>query len=188
MTDCPGKLSQFCQELKRIKTYFLLIGLFCLNGHNGFGQDQRVADSLAPIYLEGNLESEEKMELLMDLAFNEMRDRELSLKYAEELIQLSEIEENSKYIFSGLLQNGEYYKKTGELDLALEAYFEAANVAVDAKSLNNEGVVYISIADTYAIMENYSNAVLFYNKSLPILRSEADSIPLASALLNAGDT
>ena len=53
--------------------------------------------------------------------------------------------------------------------------------------MNDEGIAYISIADVYAIMENYGNAVMFYDKSIQILRSTADSIPLASALLNAGD-
>lgn len=175
-------------ECPVIPSRLLLLGFLFFNIHYVSGQDQRVADSLALIYQEVMLEGTQKMELLKDLSFNELNDGELSLKYAEELIQLSEIEENSKYLFSGYLQKGEYYKKTGKLDSALETYFEAANVAVDAKSLIDEGIVYISIADVYAIMENYSNAVHFYNKSIPILRSAADSIPLASALLNAGDT
>ncbi len=188
MPECPVISSRCRKELKRTKAHLLLLVFLFFNIHYVSGQDQRVADSLALIYQENMLEGKEKMELLKDLSFNELNDGELSLKYAEELIQLSEIEENSKYLFSGYLQKGEYYKKTGDLEMALETYFEAANIAVDAKSLIDEGVVYISIADTYSIMENFDNAVHFYNKSIPILRSEADSVPLASALLNAGDT
>jgi len=146
-----------------------------------------VADSLARIYQEDRLEGVDKLELLKDLAFNELNDGSLSLKYAEELILLSELENNSFYLFSGYLQKGEHYKMTGDLNLALEIYFKAVNIAVDANSIKDEGVAYISIADAYSIMENYSNAVQFYDKSIQILRSTADSIPLASALLNAGD-
>ena len=175
-------------DLNRKTTCFLLIGFLFFNLNHAFGQDQRVADSLAIIYQENNLEGTEKFKLLKELAFNELNDRELSFKYAEELIQLAELENNSFYLFSGYLQKGEYYKMTGELDLALETYFKAAQIAVDSKSIKDEGIVYISIADTYGIMENYNNAERFYNKSIQILRNTGDSIALASALLNAGDT
>jgi serine phosphatase RsbU (regulator of sigma subunit) len=147
-----------------------------------------VADSLAIIYQEDKLEGEAKMNLLKELAFNEMNDRELSLKYAEELIRLAEVEHNGRYLFSGYNSKGEYYKKTGALDRALEIFFEAVHVAIDSKRMNDEAIGYISIADVYAAMGNYVNAEQFYNKSIVILRSTADSIPLASALLNAGDT
>ena len=188
MRECPGKQSQFCQELKRRKAYFLLICFLCFGLHHVVGQDQRVADSLARIYQEDKLEGTEKMHLLKELSFNELNDRNLSLEYAEELIRLAELENNSTYLFNGYLQKGEYYKKTGELDIALETFFKAANIAVDLKEIEDEGVIYISIADVYSMMENYTNAERFYNKSIQILRSTNDSIPLASALLNAGDT
>jgi serine phosphatase RsbU (regulator of sigma subunit) len=164
------------------------MGSLCLHPRPVCGQDQRVADSLALIYQEDKLEGEDKMQLLKELAFNEMNDRELSLKYAEELIRLAEGEHNGRYLFSGYNSKGEYYKKTGALDKALEIFFEAVHVAIDSKRLNDEAIGYISIADVYAAMENYINAEEFYTKSIVILRSTADSIPLASALLNTGDT
>jgi len=183
-----NKLTRFCLDLKRKMACFLLIGFLFFNLNHAFGQDQRVADSLVLIYLEDNLEGEEKMDLLKELSFNELNDRKMSLEYAEELIRLAELENNNTYLFNGYLQKGEYYKKTGELDIALETFFKAANIAVDLKKIEDEGVIYISIADVYGMMENYSNAERFYNKSIQILRSTNDSIPLASALLNAGDT
>lgn len=168
-------------------TCFLLIVFLCVNLLHGFGQDQRVADSLALIYHEGNLQGVEKMELLKDLSFNELNDGGLSLKYADELIQLAEKEGNSDYLFNGYLQKGENYKITGDLDLALEVYLQAANIAMEANDLGDQGVVYVSVADVYAIMENYDNAEHFYGQAIDILRTTGDSVPLASALLNAGD-
>jgi len=97
------------------------------------------------------------------------------------------LEKDSYYLFSGYLQKGEHYKMSGDLDLALDIYFKAVNIAIDLDRLGDEGVAYISIADVYSIMENYSNAVEFYDKSIEILRNTGDSISLASALLNAGD-
>ena len=176
MHEYPGKLS-----------HFLLICFLCFGLHHVVGQDQRVADSLAPIYQEDKLEGEEKMELLIDLAYNEMRDRELSLRYAEELIRLSESEKNSLYYYNGHLQKGNYYSNIGELDLALETYFKTVNIAIESKDLNREGIVYSAIAGVYATMENFSNAELFYNKSIQIFRITDDSKSLAIALLNLGD-
>ncbi|MDX2415601.1 MAG: tetratricopeptide repeat protein [Bacteroidales bacterium] len=167
--------------------FILFLGLLSFKPQLVIGQDQRVADSLAVIYQEDILEGKDKLELLRGLSFNELNDGSLSLKYAEELIRLSELENNSSYLFSGYLQKGEYYKKIGDLDFALEIYYKAVNIALDSKSIKDEGIAYISIADVYSIMENYGNAVKFYDKSIQILRSTADSIPLASALLNAGD-
>lgn len=187
MPKRPVKPDQFYRELKPGMASFLIIGFLFTIFHHASGQDQRVADSLVKIYQEDQLEGEEKMELLKDLSFNELNNRELSLKYAEELIRLSELEKNNRYLFSGLLQKGEYYKKTGNLERALEIYLNAVNIAVDLKNLENEAIAYITIADVYAMMENYNNAEGFYNKSIEILRSTNDSISLASALLNAGD-
>jgi serine phosphatase RsbU (regulator of sigma subunit) len=151
------------------------------------GQDQRVADSLTRIYQEDILEGEDRLELLKDLSFNELNDPRLSLEYAEELIRLAELENNRKYLFSGYLQKGEHYKMSGDLDQALEIYFKGLNMAMDMESISDEGVVYISIADVYSIMESYGNAVQYYEKSIEILRATGDSIALASALLNQGD-
>jgi len=138
MLQMPVQLPQFFQDLKTRIVFFLFVGNLFFNLHHAFGQDQRVADSLAIIYQEDNLEGTEKLELLKELAFNELNDRELLLKYAEELIQLAELENDSRYLFSGYLQRGEYHKKMGELELALENYFKAVDIAVDSKNIKNE--------------------------------------------------
>ena len=41
------------------------------------GQDQRIADSLAKIYSEGNVDDTARLELLRNLSFNEVNDLEL---------------------------------------------------------------------------------------------------------------
>ena len=64
-------------------------------------QDQRIADSLVRIYQEDTLEDSKKLELLRNLAFNQVNDLELSLKYAEELIALSKQEDNPLYLYRG---------------------------------------------------------------------------------------
>ena len=70
----------------------------------GIGQDQRVADSLSLIYQADTIEGIAKLELLKNLSFNEINDFDLSLQYADDLIQLSEELGNNAYLFQGYFQ------------------------------------------------------------------------------------
>jgi serine phosphatase RsbU (regulator of sigma subunit)/tetratricopeptide (TPR) repeat protein len=121
------------------------------------------------------------------MAFNELNDREQLLKYAEELISLSESEGNGEYLARGYSRKGYYHLFNGDLDLALQAFFKSAEVAVEANYTKGEATAYISIADVYSAMGSIDNAELYYNKSIALLRETNDSIALASVLLNAGD-
>lgn len=169
------------------KAYYFMISFFFLNLHVVFGQNQKVADSLAKIYQEEKLQGTAKLELLRNLSFNELNDAELSLKYAEELIALSKEENNDLYLFRGYLQKGHKSRQTGNLEIALDAYFKSAEAAVEAEFIEGEGSAYMSVADVYSVMGISSNAEIYYNKSIQLLRNTNDSVALASALLNAGD-
>ena len=172
----------------KVKAYYFLIGFFCFIIPYISAQDQRVADSLVIVYQDGKLEGFEKLEMLNSLAFNEVRDYELSLKYAEELIALSEIENNYNYIYNGYLRKGGVYRVLGDFELALVAFFKSAEIASSKTKLaSNEGVAYMYVADVYSIMGNSINAENYYIKAIQLLRKTDDLIALASALLNAGD-
>lgn len=171
----------------KVKAYYVLIGFFYIIPQIVIGQDQKIADSLATIYHEDRLTGTDKLELLRNLSFNELNDSELSLKYAEELIALSQLENNNVYLCRGYLLKGDKYKRTGDLELALKAYFKSVEAAVDAEFISGQGIANMSIADVYSVMGNSDNADLYYNKSIQLLRNTNDSVALASALLNAGD-
>jgi tetratricopeptide (TPR) repeat protein len=166
---------------------FLLICFSCLFYFRVLAQDQKLADSLAKIYEQGNLPDEEKLELLRNLSFNEMRDLDLGLRYAEELIGLSEKLGNDLYLYRGYLQKGNKIRYQGDLDLALDAYFKSAQAAKKAKYKIGEGTTYIAVADVYSFSNNPTNAMLYYHKAISTLREADDSVALASAILNAGD-
>lgn len=172
----------------KIKRYFFsLTCFFCLLYSHVFAQDQKLADSLAKIYEQGNVPDEEKLELLRNLSFNEMRDLNLGLRYAEELIDLSEKLGNDLYLYRGYLQKGNKIRYQGDLDLALDAYFKSAQAAKKAKYKIGEGTTYIAVADVYSFSNNPTNAMLYYHKAISTLREADDSVALASAILNAGD-
>jgi len=155
---------------------------------NFFGQNQKVADSLVKIYREDKfLNSSEKLELLRNLSFNEINNLELSIKYAEELIALSKLENNYLYLYRGYYQKGNKNRQAGNLNKALDAYFKSVEAAIKAEYAVGEGSSYSSIADVYSVMGNANNAESYYNKSIRILRKTPDTVALATALLNAGD-
>ncbi|MCA0132756.1 adenylate/guanylate cyclase domain-containing protein [Winogradskyella alexanderae] len=169
------------------KAYFVTIGFFFIVVQFAFGQDQKVADSLSVIYKKNNLDGIEKLELLRDLSFNELNDPELSLKYANELIALSELERNYQYIHSGYLQKGYYYFNNGDIELALEAFFKSNEASNKVNYIEGQGVTYAAIADSYVVNENFDTAIEYYNQAIAFIEKTNDSINLASILINFGD-
>ncbi|MDP2887388.1 MAG: ATP-binding protein [Bacteroidota bacterium] len=173
--------------LFKVKDYFLLISFLCLILPAVYSQDQRVADSLKIIYNEGTLNDADRLELLKQLSFNEVMDLNLSLKYAEELINLAISTGNNKLLHSGYFLKGNKKRLFGDLEEALDAYIKSAETARLENNTRGEGNAYGAIADIYSISNNHSNARLYYNKAIAILRESNDSVPLASVILNAGD-
>jgi adenylate cyclase len=177
--------------LFRRKAYCFLIGFFYLFVQCVSAQDQRIIDSLVKIYKADTLKGEAKLELLRNLSFNELKDLKLSLKYAEELISLSSQSHNYKYLFHGYFQKGNKKRLLGDLDEAIAAYFKSADIAKEANFITREGSAYGAIADIYTVSNNFKNAMLYYRKAIYTLRQSndpKDSIPLASVILNAGES
>ena len=143
---------------------FLLISFLCLILSGVYSQDQKVADSLAFIYNKGKLNDTVRLELLRQLSFNEVKDLNLSLKYAEELINLSIKTKNNKFLHSGYFQKGNKKRLLGDLEEALDAYFKSAEAARIENNAKGEGNAYGAIADIYSISNNHPNARLYYNK------------------------
>ncbi len=166
---------------------FLVSFLCCTVLTSVSGQDQKVADSLYVIYRENRLSDTAKMELLRNLSFNEVKDLDLSLKFAEELISLSVAAGNHLYQYRGYLQKGNKKRLKGDLQEAIEAYFKSAEAAKKAGFAVGEGTAYSAIADVYSISNNHSNSERYYDEAIRLLRESGDSIVLGSVILNAGD-
>ena len=96
------------------KAYCLLISFFCFYACHLFGQNQGLADSLGLIYQENRLEDQDKLELLRNLSFNEVNNLNLSLEYAEELIDLSQRLNNNLYLSRGYFQKGNKKATVGQ--------------------------------------------------------------------------
>jgi two-component system, NtrC family, sensor kinase len=152
-----------------------------------FAQEQKVADSLALIYQQDAVKDTARLKLLLNLSFNEVRDLQLSLKYAEELIVLSQQAGNNKYLRAGYFIKGTKKRLLGNLDESLDAFFKSAELAKKLHNLTGEADTYGAIADAYSSANNHENANYYYNKAITVLRLSNKPINLASALFNAGD-
>lgn len=177
--------------VKRLFSYFNNIAIYLMllffQQIVVFAQDQKIADSLTKIYKTKKLNNSEKMELLRNLSFNESNNFELSLKYAEELIDLSKAEKNYLYLYRGYSLKGNKNRILGNFNIALDSYFKSIDAAAKSKYVVGEGLSYINIADVYSNMGSKENAELYYNKAIQILRKTTNQLSLAAALLNAGD-
>jgi class 3 adenylate cyclase len=151
-------------------------------------QDQREADRLATIYEADTLSGKDKLDLLRNLAFNEITDFDKKQAYAQELINLAQQVQNTEYLYYGHYIKGDAIQYRGDLDEALAAYLKSAEIAASQKKLlNKKGTAFGAVADIYAMSDNHKNAMLYYAKAISTLRQTEDTIALASFILNAGD-
>jgi signal transduction histidine kinase len=172
---------------RRSIAYCFLLFFSCLVLYDVSGQSQKVADSLAEIYKEGALRDTAQLELLRNLAFNEVHDLKLALHYAEELIEHSTLLKNDLYLYRGYFQKGNKKKLLGYLEEALDAYIRSIEAAHKAQYFQGEANAYGAIAGIYSSASNHRNAMIYFNKAISTLRRSDDSVALGSAILNAGD-
>lgn len=167
------------------RTFFILV-LYCFVSWPASGQDAPSLDSLESVYASGNYDPAKKLYILRELAVNHP-DIEKKLHYSQELIKNADVLDSTDHLFQGLLERGNALRLKSDLSSALQNYFDAAKIVGEGTDSRQLGVVYIAIADVYAIMGNHQNAVNYHQDAIRILRKGTDSLSIASALLNAGD-
>lgn len=170
------------RKIVSIGTLALFLNATCL-----FGQDQKVADSLERIYLQNNIKDDTRLELLKELSFNEIRNLEKALHYANELIALAEQKGDKNFAQEAYFIAGTKEMLLTNIKNALSAFIKSAELAKELNSVSKEGECYIAIADIYSTANSHNTATIYYAKAIQILHASGDSISLASALLNAGD-
>ncbi|MGL3001410.1 adenylate/guanylate cyclase domain-containing protein [Flavobacterium sp. RSSB_23] len=167
----------------RVALFFILLVL----GMPLYAQNQKVADSLAIIYKKGGNATATQLELLRNLAFNELNDLSLAIKYSNELIALSKKEKNNLYLFRGYYLRGSKLKLKGNLHEALSDFMLAIKIAQNSANVVGEGVSYMAMANVFSVMKETKKAYAYYEKAIVILRKSNEPLKLASALSNLGD-
>ena len=103
-----------------------IILIVLLMSFKGFSQEQKIADSLRAIYEKENLKDTTRMDLLLNLSYNEINDLHKAIQYAAELIMTSRKAENDKYLRAGYFLLGTKKRLLGNYDEALDAFFKSA--------------------------------------------------------------
>ena len=150
-----------------------------------FAQNQKLTDSLIAIYNSGSYEMDE-LDLLSDIASN-ATDAEISLQYAEAIIGKAARDSSFHHLYTGYLLKGNALQLAGKNVLALEAYFQSQKYAIRTGNKQYLGSSLISIAGTYANIDNFKNAERYYREGIDLLRKLNDSIGIATALTNLGE-
>ncbi|TPV33430.1 tetratricopeptide repeat protein [Paucihalobacter ruber] len=175
--------------LIKIKTYILCIGLFFFSIQNSNCQNQKVADSIKELLRSGDSEKSEYLQLDLISFFETNPDS--ALFYAEVLIEkaiaVKPKDSALKAFRLGYLAKGNALLKKGDNSKAIEAFLKGLEYAEKTKNERSMALIQISIADTYAAMENHEFAEQYYTNGIEMLRRIPDSTNLAGALLNAGD-
>lgn len=138
------------------------------------------------VYKNANFNKQEKLNILK-LLTSEERDPKEKLFYSSELISSAQQSNSLDYLFIGYLNKGIALRLKSDYTQALDSYFKAANIANKHKIKRDLGLVNISIADVYSLMENHENAINYYEKGIDLLRKEGDSLNFAKGLSNLGD-
>ncbi|MBA4318925.1 MAG: hypothetical protein C0412_11030, partial [Flavobacterium sp.] len=87
------------------KKAYLTLGFFIILCANTYCQNQKLADSIESIYLQGSFEEQDRLKILKKLAVNHT-NTEKKLAYSLELIRTAQALDSVDYLFSGFLEKG----------------------------------------------------------------------------------
>jgi len=170
--------------MQRLRKY-ILTAIFSFLVWGIAAQNPKLADSLKTVYWSRNTMSN-NLELLSEISKAESNPDSI-FKYSELLIKKAKADNNILMLHNGYLQKGTSYRLQGVYDKALKEYFISLNYAIKAESPKNIAKCNIEIGNVYSLNGNSSNAEIYYNRGIKILRNSNDSLTLGSALFNAGD-
>ncbi len=165
------------------KFIFLFILTICAN--RGKSQDMRIADSLISILQTAQYHDSSRMDILFEIAFNH-NDPSRMLSYAEKLVEVAKEKDDNRNIWRGSYLMGQAYVLKGDIDKAIEIYFDAIEHAQVNGFEDGLGEQYLTLADAYTANENHNNAISYYKKALEYLERGKEFINIAATLTNLG--
>jgi serine phosphatase RsbU (regulator of sigma subunit)/Tfp pilus assembly protein PilF len=166
-----------------ISVFFVAIFVVIYSPTVVYGQS---VDSLINLLDNKQLEDDaEKYELLCEIIFS-TAVVENRMQYCDQAIELAQklnILPGKPYVCKG-----EEYLNSGNLELALEYFFDAASYFKTDGQIGDLAMAYQYIAETYNQQENYDIAKKYIRNAIEIYKQEKDSVTLAYALVNLGYT
>ncbi len=165
----------------------LILGFILITGIGIQAQNPSYLDSLETVYDNGRYSPDEELSLLAKLAVNHHSNADKKLFFSQALITASETQEAFDLLITAYVEQGTAYGLKSDMDESLESYITAAEYAAKYDEQKKLGGIYITIADVLSVIDNHEEAISYYKDGIDILKSENDSVNLASAYLNLGD-
>jgi len=150
------------------------------------GQNARLADSLKQVYESDDFKESERLHILKEIAYHHP-DPDQALSFSNKLLSESRKSNSIEYEVLAYLQKGNALRLKGDVGVALESYFRGVELANRVSSTRDLCMLYISMANTYSVIGNRANTILYYNRAIELLKSEKDSLNYASVIENLGD-
>jgi len=171
-----------------VHLFFFVIGFVFIFPTSGFTQNQSNIDSLELIYTTHGFMEEDKLENLWDLAkFH--TDQQKRIDFATELLKEAKASDSINFVWRAYLEKGHARNKKGDVNLALQNYLAAADIAIELQDDEKLINTYTAIGDAYSNAKNHYNTVYYYLKALDLNPKETarDSTIFAITNLNLGD-
>jgi signal transduction histidine kinase len=148
-------------------------------------QNKILADSLIQVYSTGHIQGEELLLILKNIASN-VSDPATKLYYANILMDEANEQNSIYYRQASLIIKGASYSNSGQIELALDALFEGAEIAERNGFTEDLGAFYGQIASVYGINNDLKNSLIFKKKSLNLFVKNNNVEYIGYASLNIG--
>lgn len=148
-------------------------------------QNRKKADSLIQVLNELDLEDSTKISLLNSISIMSPSPVE-KIRYANQLITLSNKRNDLLSLSRGYHQLGVAYMLSGDIEKSLGSLFEAAKLADKNSDYQLLAETYSEIGIAYTQNNDTRNSLLYKSKAIEILRKTENRQVLAINLLNTG--
>jgi two-component system NtrC family sensor kinase len=150
-----------------------------------FGQSNTLSDSIDS-ELKSLAKNDPARLILLNLAAEYQTDPKSKLNYSDSLLNLAQELNVKEYLHWAYYHQGQAYRTMGDFDVAIYSFFKALDYAEKSDFENGKANTHIALADTYSLLGDHANSMIYYKKALAYLRKD-DSSQRANILLNIGD-
>jgi len=159
-----------------------ILALSCILVFQTFSQDAANTDDELQ---KSNPELIKELDSLFKLRINVAPDE--ALKFAEEALELSTVDNYREGMARSYNNIGLFYKNQGVYDEALRYYLNAEEIYTDISDATGKAIVFNNIGTIYSLTGDYAKALEQYKSSYRLLDSLGIKERLIGALVNLGN-
>ncbi len=153
-----------------------------------YSQDQVLADSALKVLNSGiSISDKEKLKLYRTISGNSTSPGQV-ISYSGKLIESAWELDRLNLVFQGYRNLGYAYTRSGDLDKAIETYYQLMRIADSVGNDLIAGEAMSNMATTYKSNKDYTKARLLEFEAIQYFKAAGDSLRMAAQYLNLGNT